>query len=108
MWYQSVRHRMTETSKTGLISWATAMMRGECSLDPRIVRATLLIVFLLTAPALCRGQGKPEVLKVEPPNWWARHSINPVRLMIRGRNLSGARVEASGRGIKTALTRINA
>src|SRR3712207_7854741 len=36
----------------------------------------------------------PQVLKVEPPNWWAGHSINPVRLLIRGTNLNGARVEA--------------
>lgn len=34
----------------------------------------------------------PSVEKVDPPNWWANHSVNPVRLLIRGRNLSGARV----------------
>ena len=84
------------------------MLRVEVSLDRRIVRAGFLILFLLTAPALCHGQDKPEVLKVEPPNWWANNSINPVRVMIRGRNLAGARVAASGSGIKTGLTRINA
>ena len=83
-------------------------MRGERSIDCCIVRAALLIAILLTAPAICRGQAKPEVLKVEPPNWWAQHSINPVRVMIRGRNLAGARVEASGSGIRTGLTQINA
>src|SRR5882762_4201575 len=36
----------------------------------------------------------PSVTKVEPPSWWAGHSINPVRLLVRGRNLSGARVKA--------------
>jgi glycosidase len=50
----------------------------------------------------------PEVLKVEPPNWWIDHSINPVRLLIRGRNLAGARVEASGAGVQLGPTRINA
>ena len=45
---------------------------------------------------------------MEPPNWWAGHSINPVRVLIRGRNLTGARVEAVGEGLKTGLTRINA
>ncbi|HEX8091344.1 MAG TPA: alpha-amylase family glycosyl hydrolase, partial [Blastocatellia bacterium] len=44
----------------------------------------------------------PEVLKVEPPSWWAGHSINPVRVMIRGRNLAGARVEAAGAGLRMA------
>jgi len=46
-------------------------------------------------------------VKVEPPSWWANHSINPVRVMIRGRNLSGAQVGAVGLGIKTGLVRIN-
>src|SRR5438045_9214001 len=50
----------------------------------------------------------PSVLKVEPPNWWAGHSIKPVRVMIRGKNLTGARVEVVGAGLKTGLTRINA
>jgi glycosidase len=48
-----------------------------------------------TAPAAPgRGAaGAPVVEKVDPPNWWAGHSINPVRLLIRGRNLAGGRLE---------------
>jgi neopullulanase len=99
---------MTERVETERIRIAAPPLRVEGSLDRRFFRAALLVVFLLTAPALCRGQGKPEVLKVEPPNWWAHHSINPVRVMIRGRNLAGARVQASGPGIRTGQTRINA
>lgn len=34
----------------------------------------------------------PTVEKVEPPNWWANYSINPVRVLIRGTNLEGAKV----------------
>lgn len=34
----------------------------------------------------------PRVTKVEPPNWWIGHSINPVRLLVRGEHLAGARV----------------
>ena len=68
----------------------------------------LFTVLLFVFPALCAAQNAPAVLKVEPPNWWAGHSINPVRVLIRGRNLAGARVEAVGAGIKTGLTRINA
>ena len=37
----------------------------------------------------------PEIFKVDPPSWWVRSSVNPVRLMIRGRNLHDARVQAS-------------
>jgi glycosidase len=47
------------------------------------------------------------VLKVEPANWWAGHSINPVRVLIRGKSLSGARVESVGAGIRTGLVRVN-
>jgi len=38
----------------------------------------------------------PEILKVDPPSWWTRSTINPVRLMIHGRNLQDARVEVPG------------
>jgi len=37
-------------------------------------------------------QQLPVVEKVEPPSWWAGHTINPVRLLVRGVNLHGARV----------------
>jgi glycosidase len=44
----------------------------------------------------------PVVIKVEPPSWWARHTINPVRLLVRGQNLQGARVRPN-----RAATRIS-
>jgi neopullulanase len=53
----------------------------------------------------------PEILKVEPPNWWANQNIgskiNPLRLMIRGRNLQGAKVNAPS-GFKASNLKINA
>jgi glycosidase len=71
-------------------------------------RYASLVALLLFAVSMCEAQNAPEVLKVEPPNWWVGHSINPVRVLVRGRNLAGARVEAVGGGLKTGLTRINA
>ena len=59
----------------------------------------LLLSLALSASSGCFAEKAPEVTKVEPPNWWAGHSLNPVRVMIRGNNLSGARVEADGTGI---------
>src|SRR5678815_138574 len=38
----------------------------------------------------------PEILKVDPPSWWTGSTVNPVRLMIHGRNLQNARVEVQG------------
>ncbi|HEX8847182.1 MAG TPA: alpha-amylase family glycosyl hydrolase [Pyrinomonadaceae bacterium] len=72
-----------------------------------LARGALPVAFLLFAVSVCAAQNAPAVLKVEPPNWWAGHSINPVRVLIRGKNLAGARVEAVGAGLKTGLTRIN-
>lgn len=37
----------------------------------------------------------PTVSTVEPPSWWAGHTINPVRLLVRGANLHGARVTST-------------
>jgi glycosidase len=65
-----------------------------------------LALSISSAPSRTAVDG-PEVFKVDPPNWWAGHSINPVRLLIRGRNLSGARVEAGGRGITVGPTRVS-
>ncbi|MFN2517279.1 MAG: cyclomaltodextrinase N-terminal domain-containing protein, partial [Pyrinomonadaceae bacterium] len=44
----------------------------------------------------------PAVIKVEPPSWWARHTINPVRLLVRGRNLGGARVSSLNPAIRVS------
>lgn len=68
--------------------------------------AVALVLFCFAA--ICRAQSGPEVTKVEPHHWWAGHSINPVRLLIRGRNLRGATVRAVGPGIKVAsFPRVN-
>nr|MDQ3373982.1 cyclomaltodextrinase N-terminal domain-containing protein [Acidobacteriota bacterium] len=49
----------------------------------------LLIAYcsLLTANAQT-----PTVEKIDPPNWWANMTVNPVRVLVRGKNLSGAHV----------------
>jgi glycosidase len=74
----------------------------------QVTHIALGIAFLVSLASICAAQNGPQVTKVEPPNWWAGYSINPVRVMIRGRNFVGGRVEASGPGIKTGLTRTNA
>ncbi|HXI61278.1 MAG TPA: hypothetical protein VNF70_01160, partial [Pyrinomonadaceae bacterium] len=55
----------------------------------KIVFASLALLF---TTQLCGAQNAPQVLKVDPPSWWANHTINPVRLLIKGTNLRGARV----------------
>ena len=49
----------------------------------RAIAAALCLATTVSAQA-------PVIGKVDPPNWWGRHTINPVRVLIRGKNLSGA------------------
>lgn len=61
---------------------------------------------LILATQVCFSQNTPQVLKVDPPSWWAGHSINPVRVLLRGSNLSGARVSGAP-GLRIATTTVN-
>jgi glycosidase len=49
---------------------------------------------------VCLGKGlavaeAPVVFRAEPPNWWAGHSHNPVRVLFTGTNLTGANIAAT-------------
>jgi len=59
-----------------------------------------------TAPPAAKVPG-PEVVKVEPPSWWPGHSTNPVRLLVRGRNLAGAQVVEAGAGLQTGPVKVS-
>lgn len=85
------------------------------------LKLPLLILTLLCVAAIGQPAGlalksaaatAPEILKVEPPNWWAGHSVggatNPVRLLIRGRNLTGANAVAGKPGVRLSGVKINA
>ena len=50
------------------------------------------LVIVLTCFTSVLAQTFPSVTKVDPPSWWTRHTINPVRLLVRGTNLHGAKV----------------
>ena len=56
------------------------------------------ILFAATITAF--SQTAPEVFKIDPPSWWTSSSVNPVRLLVRGKNLQGARVQILGRGLR--------
>src|SRR2546425_188902 len=64
-----------------------------------IGKAITSLFFCLALASACFSQ-VPEILKVEPQSWWTGSSVNPVRLMIRGRNLTGARAQAIGPGLR--------
>lgn len=94
--------------KTGMFEFAKRTPEsGSARFCLSSTRLTLALLFSLFTVSVCFSQpatssSDPEVLKVEPPSWWARSSVNPVRLMIRGRNLKGARVHVAAPGLRVA------
>jgi glycosidase len=68
---------------------------------PRVF-ASLLFVAFISATALAQ---EPSVSKIDPPSWWANHTINPVRLLIRGRNLTGAVIKSSHSSLRLSNLR---
>jgi neopullulanase len=47
----------------------------------------------------------PVVEKVDPPNWWIGHSINPLQLLIRGRNLDQSTLRSEMPGVSITSSR---
>ncbi len=62
-------------------------MKSSC------VGSLLVAPWLVMSLTSAISAQSPTVSKVEPPNWWASHSINPVRVLVRGTHLGGARFE---------------
>lgn len=56
---------------------------------------------------VCALVAAPTITKVEPPNWWVGHSINPVRVLIRGTGFAGARAVAADAGIQVSNVSVN-
>lgn len=69
------------------------------------------IVFLLLAAycfSLIASAQTPTVEKIEPPSWWIGSSLNTVRMMIRGTNLTGAKVESTNPSLRVSNPKTSA
>ncbi len=55
-------------------------------------RALLRVASVIVLAAPTMFAQAPVIEKVDPPNWWGSHSINPVRVLIRGKHLAGAQL----------------
>jgi neopullulanase len=73
----------------------------------RLAARAFAAALVLAAACAAAAAQPPRVAKVEPPNWWADHSINPVRLLLRGSNLHGARVTATRAGTQASAAVVN-
>jgi glycosidase len=67
---------------------------------------SLLCFLCLFVAGFCLAQ-TPSVTKVDPPSWWARHTINPVRLLVRGANLRGAHVRPLNPELRASRVSVN-
>ena len=72
----------------------TAMKYAQC----------LIWLTMLGAAVLAQA---PAVEKVEPPNWWAGHSVGTVRLLVRGSGFRNAAVRSANTGLTVANVRVN-
>ena len=64
-----------------------------------LAASTAFLASALAAP--------PVVSRVEPPNWWIGYSWNPVRVLIEGRDLTGARLTQT-EGLTAGETMVSA
>jgi glycosidase len=65
------------------------------------------VALLVVLAAATASAAPPTVAKVEPPSWWPGHSIDPVRLLVRGTSLAGATVSATGPGLGAGPVEVN-
>ena len=76
-----------------------------------VVRFARVILFLaclnVPLPQILAYTDGPTVTKVEPSSWWANHSIQPVRLLLHGTGLAGARVTGLRPETTTSNVRVN-
>ncbi len=80
----------------------------------RAVRFIVCCCCVLAGDSAVTGTGAapvrfalPTIRKVEPPSWWAGHTINPVRVIVRGANLHGARIASTRPELETSGTVVN-
>ena len=66
---------------------------------PFSVSASLRLCVSILAFALTTFAQAPTVEKIDPPSWWKQSTNNPVRVLIKGKNLTGAKILSSDAGI---------
>lgn len=66
-----------------------------------LLKKLSVISWIVLTGIVCSAQ-TPTVSRVEPPSWWTQSTLNPVRVLVSGMNLKGARVQVTGRGVQVA------
>ena len=69
---------------------------------------TLIKLGIPTLLALTCAMAAPKVDKVEPPNWWTPHTLNPVQVLLTGTELGQAQVSTTSKGFKAEVRKVSA
>lgn len=85
----------------------TSPYLGTLPIRSSVLIGVLSCVLVCSAELSASQSNSPEIIKVEPPSWWVGHTVNPVRLLVRGRHLQGASVRSLTTGLQTSGVRIN-
>src|SRR5580704_8091924 len=64
-------------------------------------------LFILELVLIAASYAAPSVTKVEPPNWWVHHTLNPVQVLLTGTDLTGAVVASSTKGLRIEVRHIS-
>jgi len=105
---RAIRSLLVSSIGSDLVPPVTLDHRAHTGPTRRFLFLCLLACLLIVAcTSSSPAQSGPSVTKVEPPSWWANHSINPVRLLVRGKNLNGARVKATRPEVTASDVRLN-
>lgn len=70
-------------------------------------RRILDLCLIIAAFAAVAIGASPTVTKIEPPSWWAGHSIGTVRVLVRGFDLQSSEVRSTNKSLKTSNIRVN-
>jgi prepilin-type processing-associated H-X9-DG protein len=70
-----------------------------------LLRAAFVSFIIAIVSVTSFGQSAPTITKVDPPSWWVNHTVNPIRLLIRGKNLTGARVRSGNASLTVSNLR---
>jgi len=82
-------------------------LKGLTTLYGRLLTLVICLICVHLWSVLAFAQ-KPEILKVDPPSWWTRSTLNPVRLLIRGRNFQGAQLKSPTAQLRLSNVTVNA
>ena len=77
----------------------------------RTARRAAVVVWIAALGVLSPLAGAegpaPVITSIEPPSWWAGHTVNPVRVLVRGSNLQAPVFDVDSSALRVSSIRPN-